>query len=96
MGGIFSVVMVIPVEIHFKGRIDRLAYILFEKLYNTGYTQESRAANTTKFKQKTPSWLSWEETNIAIEKFDDAIIVKGGWFILLNLSRATKISYFDK
>lgn len=93
LGSMFSVIMVIPVEIHFKGKPERLSYILIEKLYNIGYTQDSQAGKTTTFKQKFSSWLRWNEGNVVVKKFDHEIVVTGGWFILGNLRRAIKISY---
>lgn len=89
-GSMFSVIMVIPVEIHFEGKTDRLSYVLVEKLYNVGYTQESQTGKITTFKQKFSSWLRWSEGNIVIKKLDDRIIVIGGWFILNTLRRAVK------
>ncbi|MFN3791259.1 hypothetical protein [Massilia sp.] len=93
-GSMFSVIMVIPVEIHFKGKTNRLTYILVEKLYSVGYIQDSQAGEITTFKQKFSSRLKWTEGNVVIKKLDHEIVVTGGWFILGNLRRAIKISYF--
>lgn len=94
-GSMFSVMMVAPVEFHFKRKPDRHLCILFDTLDNLGYIKESQAETTTTFRQKLPSWLRWKEGNIVVEKCRDEILVKGGIFILNRLHHAVKNSYLE-
>lgn len=89
-GSIFSVIMVIPVEFHFKASTNRLVRTLVETLYDVGYIQESETEKTKFYRQKLPQWLRWREGNIEIERKNDEVSVKGGIFILCKLRQRIK------